>query len=134
MKRIPCLAVLAISLSVLVQAKDAAKPDSGSCGPGYPADFPCIAGGRLMPGVEGLPNLQTMNVINYDTTPKKIAERIEAEATRAGWVVTDREVGREHDAPRYRFSFTRAGVKVHASAFQSSGLTVLMVVTMTEVK
>lgn len=136
MTRILCLSVfvLAVCLSSSVRADDAAKQDSRSCGADYPAGFPCIAGGKPAKGIDGLPNLKTMNVVHYETSPKAIAERLEAEATSSGWTLGEREVGMEPGGPRYRISFTKEGVTVHASAFQSVGQTVLMIVTLTEKK
>jgi len=134
MKLQHCFSILALTacLSDSVQANDDAKKDTPSCGTDYPADFPCIVGSRPLKGIEGLPNLQTMHVLRYETSPKAIAERIETEAASAGWALTKREVGMEPEGPRYRFSFAKAGVTVHASAYQSAGLTVLMVVTLKE--
>ena len=136
MKRELCLSILALTfcLSDSVQASDAAKQDTRSCGTDYPADFPCIVGGKPSAGIAGLPNVNSMSVLHYKTSPKTIAERIEAEATSTGWALTEREVGMEPEGPRYRFSFAKAGVTVHTSAYQSRGLTVLMVVTLNENK
>ena len=134
MKRELCLSILALTvcLSDSVQANDAAKQDTRSCGSDYPADFPCIVGGKPSTGIDGLPNVKSMNVLHFKGSPKSIAERIEAAAVSAGWALTEREVGMEPEGPRYRFSFTKAGVTIHTSAYQSSGLTVLMVVTLKE--
>ena len=130
---------LTACLSGSALADDASKQDTRSCGLEYPHDFPCIAGGKTSKGIDGLPNLKSMSVLLYASSPKEIAERIEAEAASTGWSLVKREVGMEvgmepgtGPSPRYRYSFAKAGVTVHTSTYLSAGRTVLMVVTLSE--
>lgn len=129
MKWLLCFSILVFAGGL--SAKEvAAGQEARSCGPGYPSDFPCIAGGRPFKGIEGVPNLKSMNVVHYGASPKTIAERLETEAVNSGWVLTKREIGMEPSGPRYRFSFTKTGVTVHVSSYQSHGVTVLQVMTL----
>ena len=137
MKWVLCSAAVTLTacLSGSVLADDSNKQDSRSCGEDYPLDFPCIAGGMTFQGLDGIQNVKSNSVLIYTTSPKKIAERIEAEATSNGWVLVKREVGMEPGkgpSPRYRYSYEKAGVTVHTSAYESTGRTVLMVVTLIE--
>ena len=82
MKRTLCLSIIAFAFyaSTSARAGDADKQNPAACGAGYPADFPCIPGGKPAQGVGELPNLKSMNVVHYKTAPNRLATQLEAKA------------------------------------------------------
>ena len=114
-------ALLLVSTSV--EARD--------CPAAYPADFPCLPGGREFDfeSVRGaLPAGSSRVVMQYAGPPKNRYDEVLASAAALGWTVQSREDAQEMDGTRYRATFKKAERVISISVFGGPGAALLLVV------
>jgi hypothetical protein len=111
--------IIALFLALIpLAAVFSAEP---ACGPDYPADLPCLAGGAYvrMDDVP-IPNAK-MVLLFYEKPIIALYDEFTAGAKSAGWSVSEREVAQEADGVRYRTTLRKGEVSVGVSVYLLEG-------------
>lgn len=74
-------------LLLLAAAPGGVLAQPAGCGPDYPADFPCIAGGTPLPAPAWMQDTATLLYRTATVSPERLLERIRGEAQSAGWAI-----------------------------------------------
>jgi hypothetical protein len=99
-----------IAIFVALIFASAASAEDQPCGPGYPADLPCLSGGVYVPvGDVPIPNAK-MVVLFYEKPILALYDEFTSRARDAGWAVSEREAAEEPGGVRFRTNLRKGEI------------------------